>query len=131
MMKSDKPRAYFGHSSQSFNTEAEKRILKVLREKYRVICPNENIGRLVTFDNYLNIVAWADLVVIWEYQGFVTRGVFNESIHALKLGIPVFVVRESPTGYLFAKVERVDYYQGRVNQDQYGKLILQANDSIV
>ncbi len=128
-MKNDKARAYFGHSSQSYNTEAEKRILKVLREKYRVICPNEDIGRLEPFNRYLNIVGWSDMLVIWEYLGFLTIDVYNEAKHALKLDIPVFVVRESPSGYLFARVERVDYNQGRVNPDLYGKIILQTNGS--
>ena len=44
---------------------------------------------------YLNVVAWADLLVVSEYEGYIGRGVHDEIKHALNLGIPVYCIRES------------------------------------
>jgi len=130
-MHNDKPRAYFAHSTHSFGTDTETRILKVLREKYRVICPNFDIGRLVEFKKYLNIVGWADMVFVWEYENYITMGVYVEVLHALKLGIPVWVVKETSDGFTFEGVERIEYQQDRTSRNHYGKLITQQCGSIV
>ncbi len=124
-MKSEMPRAYFAHSTHSFDTDTETRILNVLREKYRVICPNNDIGRLEQFKKYLNIVGWADMVIVLEHEKYVTMGVYSEVLHALKLGIPVLVVRETPAGFVFARVDRIEYQPNRENRNQYGKIITQ------
>jgi len=122
-MISDKPRAFFAHSTHSFGTDLETRILKVLREEYRVICQNNDIGRLEHFKKYLNIVGWADVVIVLEHEGFITMGIYAETIQALKLGIPVMVVRETPAGLVFIKVERIEYQPDRENRNHYGKII--------
>ncbi|TSA37705.1 MAG: hypothetical protein D4R64_05015 [Porphyromonadaceae bacterium] len=126
---SEKPRAFFAHSTHSFDTDTETRILKLLRGKYRVLCPNNDIGRLEQFKKYLNIVGWSDLVVVLEHEGYITMGLYSEVLHALKLGIPVWVIRESPDGYVFERVERIEYQPIRENRNQYGKLIIQDSGS--
>lgn len=130
-MLNEKPRAFFAHSTHSFGTDLETRILKVLRDKYRVICPNSDIGRLVQFKNYLHIVGWADVIIVLEHEAFITMGVYAELIYALKNEIPVIVIRETPAGFVFVKVERVEYQPIRENRNQYGKLILKNNDSAI
>lgn len=130
-MTSDKPRAYFAHSTHSYNTDLEARILKCIREKYRVLCPNQDIGRLVEFKRYLNIVGWADCVIVLELETYLTMGMYSVVLHALKMAIPVFCIREAPDGFVFIPVERVAYEPKRINRNHYGKLILQDSDSTI
>lgn len=125
----DKPRVYFSHSTHSFGTSLETEILKVLMEKYMVICPNNHIGRVEQFKNYLNIINWADAVIVLENKGFIAKGVYSEVIHALKQKIPVWVIRESPEGFVFYRVDRLEYLPERTHRNHYGKLIIRNNDS--
>ena len=43
---------------------------------------------------YLQIVKWADVVVVSEYQGHVGGGVYSEVYRALLSKIPVFCLRD-------------------------------------
>ena len=124
-MKSEMPRVFFAHSTHSFGSDTETSILKLLREKYRVLCPNQDIGRLEQFKKYQNFIGWADMVIVLKHEKYLTMGVFSEVLHALKLGIPILVVRETPAGFVFARVDRIEYQPNRENRNQYGKIITQ------
>jgi hypothetical protein len=114
-----------------YDTEQEARIREVLREKYRLICPNHDIGHLKVFKNYFNIIGWADAVVVAEYEGFVTKGVYAEVLYALKNELPVWVIRDTSEGFFFDRVERIEYQSERANRHHYGKLITRGNGSII
>ncbi len=61
----------------------------------KVICPNNDLGELLSFDEYLKVVAQSNIVAFSEYNNVVTKGVHGECSLALELGIPVFVLRKN------------------------------------
>jgi len=127
----DQPRVFFAHSTHSFGTDLEARIVQFLGKQFSVICPNRDIGRLKNWKGFLQIIGWADAIVVLEHDGFITMGVYSQLLHALKLGIPVWCIRSLPEGFAFFQVERIEYQPNRINRNYYGKLILNLNDSIV
>jgi len=84
-------KVYYSHPMLLYNTQREKEELEFLRSlSDKVICPNNDIGYCQRgIKGYLNIVRWADLVVVSTINGILTSGIFAEVKYALKLNIPV------------------------------------------
>lgn len=126
-----KPRAYFSHSMQTYDTTKEGLIINYLEDEYRLLCPNHHIGRLIEFNRYLNIVEWADIVIAWEYEGFVTMGVYHEVTHALNHNILALVIREKDDEYFAYRIKKTlrnlqpdkPYHYGALVVDRKGSLI--------
>jgi hypothetical protein len=115
-------RVYFAHSMLSYNTEKERRELGFIKARFpNTICPNRDIGRAQRgMPAYLNIVAWADRVVVTDYEGYVGRGVHDEVKHALHLGIPVIYLHDS----MFIQVKDVRINDPRDYRYGYAELVL-------
>jgi len=101
-------RAYYAHSMLIYNTEREMAELEYLRQQFDVICPNNDIGDLQPFKKYLNLVRWADVVIISEYERHITAGVYQEAAYALKLGKQVFLIDPFKSSFKLVKVFSVD-----------------------
>ena len=127
----EKQRVYFSHSMQTYNTPAESKILKFLSERFAVLCPNQDIGKLARYKNYFFIINWADAVIVWEFEEGVTRGVFAEVNYARSQNIPVWCIREAPNGFVFFKVVGIEDEMWEFTPEEYGRLILREDDSPV
>ena len=127
----DQPRVFFAHSTHSFGTDMEARIVQFLGKQFSVICPNRDIGRLKNWKGFLQIIGWADAIVVLEHDGFITMALYAQLLSALKQGIPVWCIRSLPEGFAFFQVERIEYQPNRTNRNYYGKLNLNLNASPV
>ena len=114
-------RCYYAHSMMIYDTPREQKELQILRKLYaRVICPNNDIGDCSKgLQAYLNIVSWADVVVVSEYEDCIGAGVFTEVCRALNSQIPVFCLDERDL-YLVSGVTYVDRQDKQV---RYAQLI--------
>ena len=114
-------RCYYAHSMMTYNTQREQEELQILRKLYaRVICPNNDIGDCSKgMQAYLNIVSWADVVVVSEYEDCIGAGVFTEVCRALNSQIPVLCMHEGD----FYPVSGVTYVDRQDQQVRYAQLI--------
>lgn len=119
-----KPRAYYAHSMHIYNSPREKKELAYLRRRFNVLCPNNDIGHITPFSKYLRISAWADVVVVSEYKGYVGRGVYEEVEQALKLKQTVYCIRENDTGLILLPVKQVEIHNSGDWKRNYGRIIL-------
>ena len=118
----NRKRAYYAHCMKIYDTEEEKTVLNFLKKHFNVICPNNDIGKLEPFSRYLNIVRWADIVIVSEYGGYLTAGVFAEAKYALENNIPVFLIHPSNHEFSLIKVVKVNQRGERLNDVQYGSV---------
>lgn len=116
-------RCYYAHSMKIYDTPREQKELQTLRKLYtRVICPNNDIGECSKgMRAYCNIVSWADVVVVSEYEGCIGAGVFTEVIRALNSQIPVFCLHEGDLN----PVSGVTYVDRQDQQVRYAQLIFE------
>jgi hypothetical protein len=115
-------RCYYAHSIMDYDTPREQEGLQTLRKLYkRVICPNIDIGDCsMGFQAYLNIVPWADVIVVSEYEGHVGGVTYRAVNIALKFGIPVFCLRYGK----FLPVIDAEVVDSRDFQVGFAKLII-------
>jgi hypothetical protein len=129
-MKNKKTYTYFAHSKLIYNTEEERKLLTLLRDKEslegfgiglgEVICPNNNMGELGSMTPYLKMVQKCDIVVAHEFTGYVGRGVYAEVKHALKFGKKVFAIRDEK----LLEVEDLIIYDPNDWKVRYGQLVV-------
>lgn len=116
-------RCYFAHSMMIYNTSREEQELQTIKKIYKkVICPNNDIGDCSKgMRAYGNIVSWADVVVVSEYEGHVGAGVYTEIHTALLRKIPVHCLRDGK----FLPVVDAEVVDSRDFQVGFAKLIIQ------
>lgn len=113
---------YFAHSKEIYNTKEEAEVLDALKERFygHIICPNNHIGELFELDPYLEIVEKVDLVFVYEYEGYVGKGVYGEVEEALLCNIPVYVYRRKK----LLQVINVEPSEKGWNFKKYGRLTI-------
>ena len=116
-------RCYYAHSMQIYNTPQDQQELLNIKQLYKkVICPNHDIGDTSRgMRTYLNVVKWADVVVVSEYEGHIGGGVFTEVQRALLSKIPVYCLRDG-NFFLVTDAKMANPQDPKV---KYAKLVVQ------
>lgn len=123
-MKKQNLRCYYSHSLRIYNSERETNELNFLKTKFsKVLCPNNDIGEASKgMQTYLNIVQWADIVAVSEYQGFIGRGVFDEIETAFKNKIPVKLIKPHGTTFKLYDVTGMQLFNDGLSWVEYAKI---------
>jgi len=117
---------YYAHCRLTYDTPKESTELEWLRIKYpraKVICPNNSIGKLNDFKDYLHVVDCCSQLIVSEIDGYVSKGVFSEIARALGNNTPVFVLRRQDAFYLL-KVSGIEIVNEGSWKNIYGKVIV-------
>ncbi len=106
---------YYAHSKKKYNSEQEKSEYDFINKTFfgLIICPNKHIGEIGSIGPYLDIVEKMNVIFTSEYQGCVGKGVYDECALALKLQIPVYVIKEKENKFYYSiltKIEIVNEY---------------------
>lgn len=112
-MKTDQTRVYFPHSHKSFNTVIEKKEYDFLHNLYSmIICPYRHFkGVSMGSKLYRKIAMWSDFIVIAEFEGYISLGVFMEVQYALHYNIPIKVIRPLGKSFQLYDLEAVQRTQ--------------------
>jgi hypothetical protein len=78
---------------------------------------------LEPFSNYLKIAANCNLIICSEYQGFLGRGATEELFQALRLDIPIYVVRKNKNSYKLFQVSDLQVI-GKDNRIEFSKIVI-------
>jgi hypothetical protein len=114
-----KKKIYYAHSKMIYGTMQEKEEIALLRKKYKVVDPNNDMGELGNIQPYLRRIEKCDGVVCSEYNGYIGKGVYTEVEHALRLGKFVFCIRK---GKLLVVKELLPV-DGQDWARRYGKIV--------
>ena len=119
-------KAYYAHSMKIYNSKREAEEYAYIKSIFKgnVVCPNKDLGELGSMNRYLKVVSDADAVYATEFNGRVGKGVFEECETALKLGIPVYVVRKGENGFYCFPVRGLQIEDRGINWVFYGSLIV-------
>ena len=119
-------KAYYAHSIKTYNSKREAEEYAYIKSIFKgnVVCPNKDLGELGSMNRYLKVVSDADAVYATEFNGRVGKGVFEECETALKLGIPVYVVRKGANGFYCFPVRGLKIEDQGINWVFYGSLVV-------
>jgi len=87
-------RAYFAHSKLSYGSQTEKEARKYLEGKFKVICPNRDLGELGSIQPYLEKIDTCSVVVAMEHKKHIGKGVYDELHHAIAERKETYVLRK-------------------------------------
>lgn len=122
-----KHKIYYAHSKLSYNTSQEAVEIQFLRKKFskaKVICPNNDLGELKDFNEYLKIVDSCSQVIVSEYDGYIGRGVLCETIQSFINNKPVFVLRKRGSEFNLLMVTGFELTNQNDWKNRYAKLIV-------
>jgi hypothetical protein len=128
-MKTRLKKAYYAHSMKIYNSKREAEEYAYIKSIFKgnVVCPNKDLGELGSMKRYLNVVSDADAVYASEFNERVGKGVFEECETALKLGIPVYVVRKGVKGFYCFPVSGLKIENQGINWVFYGSLVVDTS----
>jgi hypothetical protein len=96
---------FFSHSKLDYDSVREERVRSLLETIDKVLCPHRDMGEKGSMKPYLLALSKCRWVVVLEHRGSIGRGVYEEVKHALRLKIPVFVIRQD---YLVSVVNAIE-----------------------
>jgi hypothetical protein len=116
---------YYAHSKLIYNTKRESRELSALkRMSDLVICPNKHIGER-QMEDYLSVITiMCKTVVCSEYDGYIGKGVAEETFSALRAGKSVYVLRQKEKGYKLIPIKNVKIIDDTDWKNRYAKLVI-------
>lgn len=115
---------YFAHSMQKYNTAEERHEYEFIKKNFygTTICPNKQIGEKGFMEPYLDIVRKVDVLFASEFKECIGKGVHDECRLALKMNIPVYVIKVKNNNYYFEKLRSLEIINER-DYKRYAKLI--------
>lgn len=121
---------YFSHSMRIFDTQEEQEIYNHISSNFNghLICPNKHFGRNKTTEYYHNTVGVADVLFVYELNGYITEGIFREIRTATEAGKPIIVCRKTNDQISFYKLIDAKLNPNRGNQKELG--ILEVGEKI-
>lgn len=91
-------RLYYSHSMLKYGTVEERKEIKRIKEEYKskkfsIINPAK-YQDFPLMEDFLNLLETCDALVFSEYKNWIGRGVYREIIHAKKLNIPIWFLKD-------------------------------------
>ena len=118
---------YYAHSKKIYGTSQEIEELKFIKEKFPssiVLCPNNTIGELSDFQDYLHVVDCCNKIIASEVEGHIGKGVFCEIARGFGNSTPVYVLRKQANKFYLLIVTGIEVINESDWKNQYGKLIV-------
>lgn len=127
MANINESKIYYAHSKKIYGTRRELKEVTFLRKifpKRIVICPNNDVGELGCFNDYLKIVDDCRIVAASEVDGYIGRGVFHEIARGISNESQIYVIREQENALSLKEVIGIEFVNRRDYVLKYGKLIV-------
>lgn len=120
-------RIYYSHSMIIYGKTCEKEELKFIKEKFpasNIICPNNTVGKLNDFKDYLHVVDCCDTIIASEVAGFIGKGVFCEIARGFGNGTQVYALRKQVNKYSLCQVIGIEIVNQSDWKNKFGKIIV-------